>query len=437
MFGPPGRTGFFDENNATFLTLEDVAQFCQAVSQDYAPAPDADYLGHLGQDSYKREPFERETEDGGFLSIDERLLTPFTQRQEIEQSAPGNSFSAGNILPTETEEKIIQALAALTDSDRKRFFAAFLARRNWTQKASVQPPAHLPVGLKERLQALANKKEEKHGSRLYFATKYHLIWTFEAENLLWDILQKYYAEELAYKDRISERAIYTLYKKQGAFTKNITRDKEHMKTALFSHIIWTEAEAPIRNILAKSIANVMIPAQLQPIPPQYYTRRDAMLIIQRPQYGCGLFETLLVQLAYSKAKGEGKAFAARTDTDAFYAHLNQCARCKKGLAELEEKLLYRQEQISWRYGQTPSPYARHRADARSIQHTRQQDLICRYRQQYQKNPCELNTFYLLIAYMQAGQLQEAKNLWDKTKNLPQNYTLRNSMFSTILEGDTL
>lgn len=422
------ENGFF-EGTGVLQTLDDLNAFCRNLIAQWKNNKSSDVMDNDGL----RQKTVLENTDGEEFSWEEVFVSsqPEDQFPCVSEEDPNAALLQKRI------QQLSAAFDALSQRDKSRFWAAYLARRNWTQHASLKSPSELSPRLRDLLQAYSRKKENVHGARISPLEKYNLLWNFQGEGLLWDLLQTIFVNEVAYKDRFSEQARYALYLKQAQFTRNITRDKEAMTQNL---MIFLQRQGIIEKSLLEnfkqSIGHISIPPALLPVPRIYYTERDQCLITEQESFGCGRFSDLLVQYAQSCAKGQSKAFAQREEVGLFLMHLRQCAVCREGAQKLIRSLTYRQQRQA---GKWPSGkiYPAHVASEAASEKTKREDSVREYKRLYRKNPCLLNTYYLLLSYLQAGEYEAAKKMWQEVKNLSQNVRLRQSFLSSVLEGEKL
>lgn len=177
-----------------------------------------------------------------------------------------------------------------------------------------------------------------------------------------------------------------------------------------------------------------MPEKLGNINPVYYSERDLCLIPPATYKGCGAFSERLVQYAFSCAEGKGKEFAACAEADAFYEHLYQCPKCYQDAQRLARSFQYRRMRLSYHTPFAASAYPPHQPQAANIQQTQDKNLVQIYKRLYELNPCDLNAYYLLLSYVQAGKIQEAKKFWKRNKSYAASLPMQNSFLATVLEG---
>ena len=422
------ENGFFDASQM-FQTLDDFNAFCRSLMDQWKNSQSSDWMDLDGL----RQKTILENSEGEEFELEEVLVSALPEDQ-MPGEAEANPHAK---LLQQWMRQISEAFSALAPRDKSRFCAAYLARRNWVQNASLKSPSELSPRLRDCLQAHSRKKENVHGARLGAFEKYQLLWNFQGEGVLWDILQMVFVNELQYKDRFSEQARYALYLKQAQFTRNITRDKENMAQSLMLALDQEGlSDSAVLDILKQSIIQISILEKLLPVPEIYYTERDQCLVTAQETFGCGAFSDLFVQYAQSCAAAQGKEFALREDVGGFLSHLRQCASCRQGVKKLIQKLMYRQKRQNEK-SMSRKIYPSHMASEEASEKTKREDAVREYKRLYKQNPCLLNTYYLLLSYLQAGEFEAAQKMWQEVRNLSQNVRLRQSFLSSVLEGEKL
>lgn len=407
-------SGFFDEFREIRGHEQEFKLLCQ---NEIKQIKNSSSFSSCGYETYS---LDEET-DSFSIVIDQQQFCDY-QKREI------NDFNEETCsLDVFSLDKLVEIIKTLPLIQQLRFQVAYLAIQNTLDISAKKAPTDMPKEARIAMQ------EKAKGAHIKYDEKRKILEDVLYPTGFWQKYHEMIGKNLLNKEFKIQNEIYIKLYKRSKFS-NITRDKKKM--AEIVEKISSELAENVKEKLKKDIQNFLCRTSLTPIPKEAQSIKDQALggEDKRPCKEYVEFIALLVQenMGYYHVQRD---LNWEKRVSAYLEHRCTCKKCQGYEKQLRQRMEYRRARMQEIGQQAPYPY--HEYDPKQAVKTGQKDLVLYYEKEYKYNPCDMNLFYLLLAYKNAGEIQKAKNLLASTKGICEYQEIRKTMIATQIQGASL
>lgn len=407
-------SGFFDEFGEIRGHEKEFKLLCQNELKEIKSGSGWDYRGFSLEED--RDEVEIASDKQQFYKYQEQEVNDSLDEDYIRTEENGACL-----------DKLIEIIKSLPDREQIRFQVAYLAIQNTLDISAKKPPTDMPKEVR------AIVRERAKGAHIKYEEKRKILEGSRCPTGFWQKYHEMIGKNLLNKEFKIQNEIYIKLYKRAKFS-NITRDKKKM--AEIVEKISSELAENVKEKLKKDIQNFLCRTSLTPIPKEAQSIKDQALggKDKRPCKEYVEFIALLVQenMGYYHVQRD---LNWEKRVSAYLEHRCTCERCQGYEKQLRQRMEYRRARMQ-EIGQQ-APYLYHEYDPKQAVKTGQKDLVLYYEKEYKYNPCDMNLFYLLLAYKNAGEIQKAKNLLASTKGICEYQEIRKTMIATQIQGASL
>lgn len=404
-------SGFFDEFGEIRGHEKEFKLLCQNELKEIKSGSGWDYRGFSLEED--RDEVEIASDKQQFYKYQEQEVNDSLDEDYIRTEENGTCL-----------DKLIELIKSLPDREQIRFQVAYLAIQNTLDISAKKPPTDMPKEVR------AIVRERAKGTHIKYEEKRKILEGAMYPTGFWQKYHELVGKNLLNKEFKQQNEIYRKLYKKAKFS-NITRDRKKM--AEIVELLSSELEDNIKKKIKKDIQNFLCRTSLAPIPQEVQSIKDQMLAGENKRPCKEYVEFIPLYLQESMGcYGSQRDLKWEERVTLYLDHRRNCERCQNYEKQLRQRMEYRIARIKEVGNKPPYPY--HEYDPKKVEKRRQKDLVSYYEREYKYNPCDMNLFYLLLAYKNAGEIQKAKTLLETTKDIHEYQEIRNTIVATQIQG---
>ena len=404
-------SGFFDEFGEIRGHEKEFKLLCQNELKEIKSGSGWDYRGFSLEED--RDEVEIASDKQQFYKYQEQEVNDSLDEDYIRTEENGTCL-----------DKLIELIKSLPDREQIRFQVAYLAIQNTLDISAKKPPTDMPKEVR------AIVRERAKGTHIKYEEKRKILEGAMYPTGFWQKYHELVGKNLLNKEFKQQNEIYRKLYKKAKFS-NITRDRKKM--AEIVELLSSELEDNIKKKIKKDIQKFLCRTSLTPIPQEVQSIKDQMLAGENKRPCKEYVEFIPLYLQESMGcYGSQRDLKWEERVALYLEHRQNCKRCQNYEKQLRQRMEYRIARIKEVGNKPPYPY--HEYDPKKVEKRRQKDLVSYYEREYKYNPCDMNLFYLLLAYKNAGEIQKAKTLLETTKDIHEYQEIRNTIVATQIQG---